>query len=88
MLGNKINQLQPTVLPRRSVTVNDGKKMSTLDAFFTWGGMLLESVTMTNFSREIEEITDKWNNCMFKVLTRRILSNDKFCYLEMLAITI
>ena len=35
MLGNKINQLQPTVLPRRSVTVNDGKKMSTLDAFFT-----------------------------------------------------
>ena len=60
--------------------------MSTLDAFFTWGGMLLESMAMMNVGREIEQITGKWNNCMPKVLERRILSNDKFCYLEMLAI--
>lgn len=33
--------------------------MSVLDAFFTWGGMLLESKTMTNVSREIEHITSK-----------------------------
>lgn len=62
--------------------------MLTLDALFTWGGMLLESVTMTNVSTEIRQITGKWNNCMSKVLERRILSNDKFCYLEMLAIDI
>ena len=60
--------------------------MSTMDAFFTWGGMLLESMTMTNVSREIGQITGKWNNCMSKVLERRILSNDKFCYLKMFAI--
>ena len=34
MLGNKINQLQPTVLPSRSVTVNDGKKNVNIGHIF------------------------------------------------------
>ena len=35
LLGNKINHLQPTVLPKRSVIVNERQEMSTLYAFFT-----------------------------------------------------
>ena len=63
-------------------------KNVNVGCIFTWGGMLLESMAMMNVDREIEQITGKWNNCMPKVLERRILSNDKFCYLEMLAIDI
>ena len=80
LLGNKINHLQPTVLPKRSVIVNDrGKKCQRcmhflLEVACYWRAWQWQMLAEKSNKLQVNET----KFCMSKVLERRILSNNKF----------